>query len=425
MEQVSKLENIQPQKILINIPIILFLSFLIFTEVLFYIGPINYNIGCSGWKLGIYLALNNIALLLGYNYGKKKYHYIFPPKSFRTKSLHYYIVTYLLILPIRLNALWGINPFSFSSILNQVVIGISDPGNVYSAKLELVSGIPAYLNIILSPIVYITIARIIFEFKKLAKFWRWLGVVVILWEFLLPLGQGVRKGVLDLLLMLFFLIIASKPELIQIKKYRRKWGVIALLAIIAFISYFLYSNMSRYNIDDMSILLNENSLYSDVREIYSNMNPFVVAGLCSIEGYLCQGYYALSKALELPFTYSFGMGSSWFGLNMANRLGIRLLPITYVGQLEKYGIDPMINWHSIYTWLAADFTFIGVPIFIFFVGFFLSLSWLDVLHRRCVYAAPMFVLFAIMTFYFFANNQVFSLSFIAFVVIFSLWYKYR
>lgn len=416
--------SIGPQKLLLNLPIIIFLSFLFFSEILFFIGPINYNINAE-WKVGSYLLVNNIALLLGYTYGRRRYNYSKCSNSFSTRTLHYYIVLSLLIVPIRIHALWGINPFSFSSILDKIIIGIQDPGDVYSSKLELESGLSVYLNILLSPIVYIAITRVIFEFRQLKRIWCLLGLMVVIWEFLIPLGQGVRKGILDLLLMMFFLIIASNPNLIQNKKNRRRLLVFSLVAVTAFIGYFLYSNMSRYDINDISVLLGENSIFSDIKAFYDDFNPFVVAGLCSIEGYLCQGYYALSIALELPFTYTFGIGSSWFGLNLANRFGVRLLPFTYVGQLEQYGIDPMINWHSIYTWLATDFTFLGVPIFIFFMGFFLSVTWQDVLHKRSVYAAPIFILFAIMTFYSFANNQVFSLSFIAFVVIFFLWYNYR
>lgn len=417
--------SLKGQKQLLNLPLKLLLSFLIITEVLFFIGPIIYDIN-SEWKIGIYLFLNNTALALGYNCGKKRYVYRDDSKPYSIKTLHIYIVLYLLIIPIRIHALWGISPLSLSGILNQIMVGLQNPGEVYSAKLELVSGLTAYLNIILSPLTYIAIARVILERKNLKGVWLCFGGMVILWEFLIPIGQGVRKGVLDLLLMLIFLCVASNQGLVIDKLKRRKVFVFALIVGCAFISYFIYSNMSRYNIDDISILLNENGIYSDIRtSYYNNLNPYLVAGLCSIEGYLCQGYYALSKALELPFTYTFGMGSSWFGLNLLNRFGIRLLPFTYVGQLEKLGIDPMINWHSIYTWLASDFTFVGVPIFIFFMGFFLSTTWLDVLTKRSVYAAPMFILFAIMTFYSFANNQVFSLSFIAFIVIFLLWYKFR
>lgn len=416
--------SLKGQKLLFNLPLLLLLSFLIVTEVLFFIGPIIYDIN-SEWKIGAYLLVNNIALAFGYNYGKKKYVYKRSTKPYSIKTLYIYIILYLLIIPIKIHALWGINPLSLSGILNQIIVGLQNPGEVYSSKLELVSGLTAYLNIILSPLTYIAIARVILERKKLKNFWLYLGGMVVLWEFLIPIGQGVRKGILDLLLMLIFLCIASNQELILDKIKRRKVLVFALIAGTVFISYFIYSNMSRYNIDDISVLLNENSIYSDIRAPYDTLSPYFVAGICSIEGYLCQGYYALSKALELPFTYTFGMGSSWFGLNLLNRFGIRLLPFTYVGQLEKLGIDPMINWHSIYVWLASDFTFVGVPIFVFFMGFFLSTTWLDVLTKRSVYAAPMFVLFAIMTFYSFANNQVFSLSFISFVVIFLLWYKFR
>lgn len=417
--ELQKLRPDQSKKIA-YFPLKFLLSFLIFTEIFFFVGPINYRIP-SQIKLFIFLFVNNLTFYMGYRRGVGKYRYTSRPRTFSVKSLHYCIVGSLCIIPVRIHALWGIHPLSPLAIIAQLVRAVNAPGLVYSDKLELVSGVSTYLNIFFSPLLYITIARSLFEFNHLKGIWKYLGWCIIAWEILIPLGTGVRKSILDTGLMIFFLLIARSPSIIFDQKAIKKYTGLALIGVILFLSYFIYSNISRYNINDIGVLVSENSIFNNVKQGYSSCNPVLLAVICSVESYLCQGYYALGIALCWDFTYSGGVGSSWFGINVMRRLGIEILPYTYVGQLQTVGIDPLINWHSMYTWLASDFTFWGVPLFMYFVGNFLSVSWLDTVNKRTVYAAPMFVLFAIMTFYAFANNQVFSLSFIAFVIIFYLW----
>ena len=89
--------------------------------------------------------------------------------------------------------------------------------------------------------------------------------------------------------------------------------------------------------------------------------------------------------------------------------------------LEPMGIDPSINWHTIYVWLANDVTFIGVPLIIFLIGYFFSKTWADCVYGNNDAAVSLFALFLIMTFYFYANNQVISFSFMPFVVCFAIY----
>ena len=138
--------------------------------------------------------------------------------------------------------------------------------------------------------------------------------------------------------------------------------------------------------------------------------------ICS---YLTQGYYALSKGLELGILPISFLGSSWFTISIAKKFSYDPTETTYMYMLQSEGIDMSINWHSIYLWLANDFTFIGVPIIIFLIGYFFAQSWMDAIKGSNILSYPVLALFSTMIFYFFANNQVFSFSFIPFVFWFS------
>ena len=193
---------------------------------------------------------------------------------------------------------------------------------------------------------------------------------------------------------------------------RFKIGVILVASI--FIFYFIFSNLARYNLG-----LHEMASFNykfETRPFYTDHCPtWLLVSLYNIDSYLCQGYYALSLGLSIGIISPTIMGMSWFTMVIANKFGYDPMPGTYMTLLEPYGIDSKMNWHTIYLWLANDFTFIGVPFVIFFIGYFFAKTWCDCISKKNDYAIPLFSLFLIMVFYFYANNQVLSFSLIAFV----------
>jgi hypothetical protein len=68
------------------------------------------------------------------------------------------------------------------------------------------------------------------------------------------------------------------------------------------------------------------------------------------------------------------------------------------------------QWHTLYTWLASDVTFVGVPLIIFLMGRILAQSWIDAVAKASPYAVVLFALLTIAVFYASANNQVLQTS---------------
>ena len=73
--------------------------------------------------------------------------------------------------------------------------------------------------------------------------------------------------------------------------------------------------------------------------------------------YLSSGYYGLSLALNLPFIWSYGFGSSF----EIRYLFSKFIPLTdefvrsYPSRMEAAtGWDAYANWHTIFPWLASD-----------------------------------------------------------------------
>ena len=299
--------------------------------------------------------------------------------------------------------------------ISSIIYALSNSGDVYHNAIEITQVAQFSLFwLLLEPIRWAAIPLGICNWRRIGKGLRMIVILTVIIEVLAWLGIGTRKGLFDVIVMIFFFSIANSPQWITDKSKRRKLVIIGVVALFAFLFYFIVSNMSRggFEIEEVNSI----TLHQTIRPYYENHLPYwLVYSLTQIQSYLCQGYYALSKGLEMgikPITLG---GSGWFTIMLMRKVGYDPEPGIYMVALEQFGIDRHVNWHTIYLWLANDLTFIGVPFFIFIVGYLFAVSWRDVLYGKNQTAIPFFALMLIMVFYFYANNQVMSFSFMPFV----------
>jgi hypothetical protein len=141
--------------------------------------------------------------------------------------------------------------------------------------------------------------------------------------------------------------------------------------------------------------------------------------------YLTQGYFALYLSLKEPFVPMFGVGNSFFLTQQAVRItgNNQIAGMSYPSRIQKYGWDALGRWSSIYPWIASDVSFPGAIVVVFLIGRFFAIAWFDALSSRNPFAFGMVALFAIMLFYFPANNQTtqFGEGFTAFWGILAAW----
>jgi hypothetical protein len=146
----------------------------------------------------------------------------------------------------------------------------------------------------------------------------------------------------------------------------------------------------------------------------------------ALAGYLTQGYYGLSLALEQPYVPTYGLGGSQF----LARTGSRLVGSTkfedrpYPMRIEyKDGWDAYGLWSSFYAWIASDITFPGVLVLMVLIGRLLALGWLDTLEGSNPFAVGAFALLVLMIAYLPANDQLLSSgeSTVAFIGLLALW----
>jgi hypothetical protein len=405
-------------------PLIVMQIYLCITVIVFYYGPWPTAIS-NPLALFLYLALNHFALLAGYLLATWT-HKVKPQMAAAHNNGWIWMILIfatIWILPKYWNRL-SVITFDPGELIGLIAEGIRDPLKAYRRFHDTGFGgaadnIVSYLNAMVAPLSYAAIPVGFFFWTRLKLIQKLLTVVIVIAELGTWLARGTNKGLFDFAFLSVWMILAGHPALFEKGRNFKRFLFISfgLMLFITAINHFsnrhfnprhvgcgraitAYDPVLRIKVDhDRPILEYTPSQY----------HPLIIA-FC---GYLTGGYNALGMALEEPFVPCYGMGNSYFLTRITrhffepNYISNR----SYPGRLEKlYRIDRYVRWHSFYTWWASDVTFFGVVIVVFWIGWCLSITWLDCLSYRNITSVILFSLFLTVVYYLPANNQVFAFS---------------
>lgn len=320
--------------------------------------------------------------------------------------------------------------FDIGSVFSKVIHGVFNPGDGYRDRRMLLDNfsIMYYLNAAVYPVFLSAISIGVFQWKTLTKKCK-MGVVAIIgFDALAWMSIGTNKGVADYFAMIPILVIAGNRNYLGALTFKRVAIALLIIALLSaiFIAAFSYNITGRANFD--------NNYFEQIVERNSNVKAYPIlrdlpvqfqASVIYLFAYLTQGYYSLSLCLEEPFVFCYGVGNSPFFLSnyFYKFTGIDVADQTYPARIEKNGIHRFLNWHTIYSWLASDFSFYGVIVIMYLLGRLFADVWTSALVGVNPFAAPMLSLMSIMAFYIPANNQIlaFAPSGISLFLIFPLW----
>lgn len=409
------------------LPLKIILGFLIFTQILFFIGPIDYKIQ-SYFILVLYLLSANLALFLGYRFGVKRSKSVKCRRFGSITFLHFIIIfSVILIIPDFVISL-DLDSFSLSKIGKLVSNSIENPlVGQQLAQSRNYKGILSKIFLIASPIYFASIPLGIRYWFKLSHLFKFFIILIILTSVLISISLSQRGRILNILLITFFLSLANNASFL---KERAKFLIfLVIFSVIAFLFYFTYVNLDRHGIKSISSISSTlfSYYYSNVKFCYiNNTSPFFWIPLVEIEYYLSQGYYSLGLAFDVSSysdVFTYGLGNNLFTATISHEyFQYDVLNSSYMGLLERYfNIDPLSNWHTIYLWLANDFTFLGSLVIVFYIGFLFAQSWIFNLNGNNFSSVVLFSFMLISVFFFFANNQVLSFNFIPFLVTYLLY----
>lgn len=403
------------------LPISLLGGFNILTVILYLISPFNYLYGNFFYSIG-YVLINIFFLFFGYFFSiifidkikyKKLYIYNFGSELRIFKIL---LIIFSLTFLFRYAYLLKYNFYDISGIINDIFIGILDPKFGYmSMNNNRLSTIPwsIYAFLTLFHTLFFLTGAILW--KKLSPIFKFFYIIFILFEAAFWYSRGTNFGIITLLIIFFL------AYLLNLRKINFKF--IFNTSLLIFIIIFVFSLIMSVRMEGVTDLssyevylttINYNSVI--LRLTPDSLHPTIL----SIFSYLTQGYYFLSFGFDLDFRFSYFLGSNAGLINISNIINFPVENNTYVYRLSEYGIDPGVQWHSAYLWLASDFSFYLVPLYIFLLGFLLGASWVISINYDDYIFKILFIIVGGYILFLFANTNFISSFFYLFIFIFIL-----
>ena len=244
-------------------------------------------------------------------------------------------------------------------------------------------------------------------------------------EFVFLFGYGNQKGIANIVIYLIVAVYISQIRLRgKLPKSATTMITVVLVAAFFLFSYVQYLRfkplgINAFNFHDFStgdFYFNTSHL---IFKLFGENIGFGMA--CILSNYLSQGYYGLSLCMQLPFVWSFGLGSSFVLSRVLDKfIGIGgIFERTYLSRLtESFGRNGLASWNTIFPWLASDYTWLGAMLFFIFVGYFMSKAWKEVIVNNNIVSYLVLINVLILVLFTPANNQLFH----GYDTFFSTWF---
>ena len=244
------------------------------------------------------------------------------------------------------------------------------------------------------------------------------GLAVVI-ECLFWYSRGTNFGIISLVTVIAMAYLVNMQRL-KLKSYI--YFAILFCIVILIFSFVMAGRIGDSSVTDLSIAappyttINYDSYLLKLSPDFTH--PFIIL----IFAYLTQGYYYLSFGFDLDYRFSFFLNQNPEIFNIGKIFGLDFSDNSMVNRLSEIGIDPRVQWHSAYLWLASDYSFFFTPLYILILGFALGSSWILATRYQDYVFKVMFVILSGSAFFLFANNNFIAQYFytIIFIIILSL-----
>jgi hypothetical protein len=225
------------------------------------------------------------------------------------------------------------------------------------------------------------------------------------------LQSGKQKYLGDVIIFMtftFMVNVAVKGERLRTRSILRV-GFIVLLSMMLLIEA-LRQRYAAAGIDLANIYIKANPLINWDHDslLLSLVGEDYGFALSNFLSYFSSGLYGLYLSLTLPFEWTYFVGNSYSLGRIVEIIigqdGI-ILNSTYPYRVgEIYGWD-MSKWHSLFSWMASDITFIGVLFVTPLFSYFYARTWIAAIRCNRPFAGPLFIFLSLGVIFSFANNQ--------------------
>lgn len=358
---------------------------------------------------------------------------------------------------------YGFSSFDFIELVQQMWIGIQNPGLGYEyhlVRIDTLQGsdvVGGYLftivNYFWSFFKYPIVILSMIYFKRLKLYAKIFAIIYLTLVIVFYISIGTNIDVLTVFLYFELPIILSTFILWNKRKIEKK-HIIKLIAsilvgIMIIFGYFTWMMVSRgginnyedpsYNVGGVSIDIGQgeavteppvdDSLIESESPLNAESNvdepivnestdimrsdsslkfevpPIFMKFWISFSSYFTQGYYGFAQSLTVPWTPMFGFGNSMFIVDFVTEHVYDIDQFTYQMKLEPLGWDSDIQWHSMYTWIANDVSFYGVIIVMLLIGIAFGAIFKDAISKENPFAMACVFYFILMVLFIPCNNQ--------------------
>lgn len=410
------------------LPLLLGMVYLGITVMLFFAGPFNWPIKNEGLML-FFLSTCLLGIVLGFSIGVIKRGQGQPLDAWRLFFRIGSIFSIALVSP----ATWvytGKWPWEILSVLG-------DQGLAYREMLAALdadeSGIRGYLAIVravFAPFVYCVVPFAILKWKELRRFDVLLLAAHICSILVFSFMRGTDRETGELVIFLLAtLLIAICRLAVDRGRFPFKLSTFFISSVVLFCvlsaAIFLFVDRKESRMGGSENFCVAGGVVCSVRE--PNQDPLdakVSFGAEIFTGYLAQGYYGLSLALNEDFSPTFGLGHSAFLMSAYTKLFDQTIyQRSYLYKVGKAGWDDKAQWSTIFSWLASDVSFPVVPVVMAILGFLWGCAWKSAVLCKSDTGALVFLFLSLSVLYIPANNQLTQTldSYFAFLFWLLLW----
>ena len=409
----------------------IFLAYFSITLFLYLFGPWEYS-GGNVLLLLLYLFCFVILSTIGFSKGlknsKRKYRLYNKNCNFiKIKYIHLLIDVSLLVSLVIL----------FLAIREK---GLPSGGDIISNMASAYSGtssssndginMPLWFFDNFGFLIYFSIILGFSYFRDLKLKYRFILIattLITLFYFMIYRGQQKQLGDIVILISSSLLIsfVWSGKRIRFTKKIK---GMIFLLLVVFFFASVLSGRLIMMNKTVEDLASGRTSSLNTDNWIFKLMPDFIALGLSFLIFYVSHGFHGLELSLCQPFVWTQGLGScSAISILLNRYLGfdLAILSKTYPNRVElATGWSATSTWHTIFPWLASDFTFVGALIVMMIYAYIYGKCWFESIYEKKWQSILLFSILNIQWFYLVANNQLFTLksSLLMFIISLILWF---
>lgn len=373
--------------------------YITFTFVLYIAGFTRWEYNIN-FEIYLYIFLCIIAIQLGWLFAKRNHQLIIRPNSIK----NFYIHTFLLCAyPIFY--IYAYMGNSNLNLIDLVINGFVNSKLNYDASFlkDGRESLLIWLLVLFSIYYYYYLVKFIRRYNYFTKKEKLIVFIILILAVLKHILMGRNKGVFDIICLFFFFLCISD------KKINLKSLFYIVMFLLLFFVYFINNIASRsqwlLNIDDYSLF--------NFLMLENNINLIIEY----VSNYLSQGYHALNLSFQSNASVNIFNFSSVLQEKIKSFSGYDIFKDTYHYNLNVYGWDPKVRWHTGFLALINAFGYVG-SVFVLMILSYLTSYLLYFARLGCDISGVLLFFMLITWFYMPGNLQVFNYSHMTYPFIF-------